>query len=670
MRDKLVHLLHQKITFFSNRQLLQIHALLFTTGLNANHSCLLAFMEHCASNPSTLDHMSLIFQCIQQPNVAIGRLMIRGYASDVNPFKSLSYFRDMQWTKQNSFLDPFICASVIKACGRLTAIPEGKSVHGQIIRLGLDSNVNVLNTLIHFYANSASLISSSRVLFERMPHRTIVTVNCMILGFMKNKLFDLGLSLFNQALSGSLDLEVKPNDVTIVLLISGCAEFGELGIGKSLHCYCCKTSFYVEMTISNALINLYAKFGCIDEAAMLFNEIPCKDLFSWNTMIAGYAENNNCGKALALFREMRFRGLEADGVTLTSLISACVQGRDLDAGKRIHAYMKTSGISITVSVGTALINLYSKCRLIESAKIVFDELSRKNIVTWNCMIAGYVECGHFSKAFKLFDMIHWEKLKPDEVTMLGLISACRNSGELNHGIRVHTYAQKSGLHEKTVVGNALIDMYAKCGSMSRAKMVFDNMFERDVISWTSIIVGHAINGEGEEALIAFQQMCALRIKPNAVTFIGVLSACNHAGLVDDGQRMYEIMCKMYSIEPMIEHLGCMVDMFARAGLLEEAHEFVKNMPVKPNGVIWRMLVSGCSVKGDVDLGLSLVNKLIGLKGLDTPEDFVISSKIFAEAGMWDDVLYARRLMMDNQIIKRPGKSSIAGACEPFDELGS
>ncbi|XP_043725519.1 pentatricopeptide repeat-containing protein DOT4, chloroplastic-like [Telopea speciosissima] len=627
-------------------------------------------MEQCASHPSTLDHMSLVFRYIERPNVAMWRLMIRGYASDVNPFKSLSYFRDMQWTKQNAFLEPFICASVIKACGRLKAIPEGKSVHCQVIRLGLDSNVNIPNTLIHFYSNSSSLLSSSRVLFDGIPHRTIVTVNCMISGFMKNKLLDLGLSLLNQALDGSLDLEVKPNDVTLVLLISGCAEFGDLGVGTSLHCYCCKTSLSVEMRICNALINMYAKFGRIYEAAMLFKEMPWKDLFSWNTMISGYVVNNNCGKALTLFREMRVRGVEGDGVTLISLISACSQGRDLDAGKRIHAYMKTSGIGTTVPVGTALIHMYSKCGLIEFARKVFDELSGKNIVSWNCMISGYIECGHFREAFWLFDMIQCEKLKPDEVTMLGLISACRNSGELNHGIHVHSYAEKSGLHEKTVVGNALIDMYAKCGSMSRAKRVFDKMLERDVISWTSIIVGHAINGEGEEALIAFQQMCASRIEPNAVTFIGVLSACNHAGLVDDGRRMYGIMCKVYSIKPMIEHSGCMVDMFARAGMLEEAQEFVKNMSVEPNAVIWRMLVSGCSVKGDVDLGLSLVNKLIGLKRLHAPEDFVISSKIFAEAGRWDDVLCARSLMVDNQILKRPGKSSIAGAYEPLDELCS
>ncbi|XP_010258369.1 PREDICTED: putative pentatricopeptide repeat-containing protein At3g05240 [Nelumbo nucifera] len=665
MWEKLSHLLRRKTDRFSYRDLLQIHAQLITTGFHVYRSWLLAFLELCASNPSALDHATALLRHIKHPDVSLWRVMIRRYASDVNPHHSLSFFRDMLRIKGDAHLDPFICASVIKACGKVAAIREGKSVHCQVLRIGLDSNVNILNTLIHFYSNTANSISRCYTLFDRMPQRTIVTVNCMISGCMKNELFEVGLRLFNQVQGGSFELGMKPNDVTLVILLSACAEFGDLGIGKSLHSYCCKANLCLEISTCNALINLYSKFGFMEEATRLFGEMPQRDLISWNTIIKGYAENNDCRKALALFREMRGGDLEGDGITLISLLSGCAQSRDLDMGKWVHAYLKIRGLAITIPVGTALINMYSKCGLIDFARRVFDELSHKNIVSWNSMIHGYVECGLFKEAFGLFDLMRCQGLKPDEITMLALVLACRNSGQLNHGIQIHSYIENSGLNGKPLLDNALIDMYAKCGSMNRAKRVFDKMkmLQRDVFSWTSIIVGHAINGQGEEALNAFQQMRAANINPNAVTFIGVLLACDHAGLVEDGFHLYQSMLKVHKIEPSIEHYGCMIDMLARAGLLEGAHEFVKNMPIEPNAVVWRMLISACRIHGEVDLGLSLVDGLLETKKLRGTEEYVISSNVLAEAGRWDDVLRARRLMLAQQVMKKPGRSSISAVTE-------
>lgn len=543
------------------------------------------------------------------------------------------------------------------------AVKEGKSVHAHVLRFGLASNLNVQNTLIHFYLNSSLIsnsISTALNLFDRIPHRTVVTVNSMISGLLKNKLFDMGLSLFNQVLGGDVGEELKPNDVTLVILVSGCAELGSLGVGMSLHSYCCKTAVDLTNTVCNALIDLYMKCGQMRDAVVLFENVPCRDLVSWNTMIAGYCMNNHSDRAISLFKEMKLRDLDGDRVTWVSLISACSHSRDLEMGRWIHSHLKRRGTTITVPMATALINMYSKCGLIETARTVFNEMTNRNIVSWNSMILAYVEQGFFTEAFILFDLIKSEMVEPDEVTMLGLVTACRNFGALNHGRQIHSYIVCIGLHKKAIVCNALIDMYAKCGSMNEANRVFNQIPEKDVISWTSMIVGHAINGEGKEAVFAFQQMRASGVEPNGITFIGILSACDHAGLVESGQDIYEIMCKEYSIEPEIEHCGCMVDILSRAGLLDEAYNFVKSMPVQPNAVIWRMLIGACRIHGDVDLGASLVEGLLELKKFYDPEDYVISSNIFATAGRWNDAMRARKLMFTQKVHKVPGKSLVLG----------
>ncbi|XP_024170001.1 pentatricopeptide repeat-containing protein At2g22410, mitochondrial [Rosa chinensis] len=558
--------------------------------------------------------------------------MVRRLNLDADPSRVVSVFKAMQRLKRNGHvLDPYVYASLVKACNKLMATREGK----------------------------ASLIGYASRVFDIMPQSTVVTVNGMVSGFVKNDMLDEGVGLFKKILDCSFGLELKPNYVTLVVLVSGCVELDGFIVGKVLHSYCCKTGLDLVNEVSNAVIDLYSKFGHISEAARMFNEMPERDLVSWNSMIAGYAGVGDCRKALYLFREMRADNVGFDRVSLISLISAAANGRDLGMGKVVHGYMTATGAEITVAIGTALIDMYSKCGSTKCAKKVLDELQDENIVLWNSMIHGYVECGHNQEALELFNQIQSRKLRPDEITMVGLILACRNSGDLSHGIGIHSYIENDiHLQGSIVLQNALVDMYAKCGSMSLAKVVFDKMPSKDVVSWTSIIVGHAINGEGKEAILAFRKMCAEKVEPNSVTFIGVLSACDHAGLVEEGLNLYDDMCRVYHIKPQIEHCGCIIDMLARAGRLEEAHKFVKSMPIELNAVVWRMLVNACRVHGDFARGLCLVSGFTDLNTLHGAEDHVASSNILADAGRWDDVLNERSLMATRTNTKAAGKSSI------------
>ncbi|XP_072978380.1 pentatricopeptide repeat-containing protein At1g06140, mitochondrial-like [Typha angustifolia] len=658
-----LRLLCQEFSLFSTNHLLQIHSHLITTGLINHQSILLNLFHHFVSKPSLLDHATQLFDQVPQPDAAAWRAIIRRYASGEDPTRSLYYFRNLQWREKvqspSPSLDSFTFASAIKACGRLTAIREGKSIHCRVLRCGSESVANVCNTLIHFYSISGCLDSGCH-LFDISPCRNIVTVNCLLSGFLKRHHFHKAVNLFNQLLDSSTSLgeQVRPNGVTLMILISGCTESGDLYFGKSVHAYYCKFMGCSGVPVDNSLIDMYASFGCIDDAEILFHCMPEKDLVSWNSLIDGYVKNGKADKAISLFEEMRSRGLEGDKATLVSLISACIQSKNLHVGKWVHAHVRRRGNSIPIPLATALINMYSKCGLLEIAREIFNEMSFRNIVSWNSMILAYVENRLFDEALNLFEQLQIENLTPDDVTMLALISACQNIGSLDLGDRIFSYIQRSGLERNTVLCNSVIDMYAKFGCIDKARHIFNEMPERDVVSWTSIIVGYANNGEGRKALDLFHQMRAIGIKPNHITFVGVLSACDHAGLVDDGVNMYTMMFHDYGIKPEIEHCGCMIDMFARAGLLEEACTFVADMPVEPNAVVWRMLIGACRVHRKISLGENIVDRLIKLKRLTDPEDSVISSNTFAEAERWDDVLLARKQVGAKGLCRTPGLTSM------------
>ncbi|WOH10447.1 hypothetical protein DCAR_0729916 [Daucus carota subsp. sativus] len=586
---------------------------------------------------------------------------MRRHASDPYPIKALTFFQEMVNLDDPScsIFDPFVYASLIKACNRIGAVKEGKSAHCYVIKVALDCNVYILNSLVHFYSGSAKLLNYARVLFDRSCERNVVTFNCMVSGYVKAGDFRVGLSLFVKLLRGGFGLSLKPNYVTLVILVSGCVQVGGFSVGNSLHSYCCKTGLELNKEVCNVLIDYYAKCECIHKAARVFSDMPEKDLVSWNTMITGYAKSSDSRKAFVLFRKMRNNNIAIDRVTLIGLITACAKIRDCKVGNAIHGYAKVWGLDSTVALGTALINMYSKCGLIQYARKLFEKLPKQCIDPWNSMIHAYVECGLCNEALDLFPQIQCQKLKVDETTMLGLILACRNAGEFHAGWHLHNYIEESShLRGSTHLCNALIDMYAKCGTMDRAKSVFDAMSNRDVISWTTMITGYAINGEVEEAIVTFKHMDAEKIMPNSISFLGVLLACNHAGRTEAGRNFYAIMQQVYQIEPTIEHYGCMVDMDARAGMLGNAYQFVKKMPIEPNEVIWRMLMNACRVHNYSDLGLNMVNALKLLKTID-PEDHVLFSNIFAEAEKWDDVLCQRSVMLVQEATKVAGKSSVS-----------
>jgi pentatricopeptide repeat protein len=368
----------------------------------------------------------------------------------------------------------------------------------------------------------------------------------------------------------------------------------------------------------NAMMAGFAQNGFVEEALKLFQEMPHRNVISWNSMITGYALSGQVDEALKLFQEMP----ERDVISSNAMIAG-----------------------------------YSQNGHVDEAVKLFHTMPERDVVSWTAMIAGYAQNGHFEEALEFFGQLLRTCLKPSSDTFACILPACANLTALEHGRKLHENIIRIGFQYDVFVGNALIDMYAKCGIVESACKVFDKISNRSVVSWTAMIGGYALNGLGIEALQVFKQMQLSGTNPDAVTFVGVLSACCHAGLVDDGCQYFDYMTRNYNITPTMEHYCCMVDLLGRAGNLEEAWDFINRMPIKPGPSVWGSLLAACRIHTNIELGKYAAESLFELE----PENgapYVLLSNIYAAAGRWDDIEKVRRLMKDKRIKKEPGHSWI------------
>ncbi|KAL2536696.1 Pentatricopeptide repeat-containing protein [Forsythia ovata] len=413
----------------------------------------------------------------------------------------------------------------------------------------------------------------------------------------------------------------------------------------------------MDLYVVNTLMRLYGVCGRIEDVRKVFDESPQWDLVSWTTLIQGYVDNGLWQEGVKLFFDMCEAGYRADEKMMAVVISAFAKLGDLSLGRKLHEYICNQGVNFDVYVGNSLVDMYLKCGDIESACKVFNQMPVRNVVSWNSMILGLADSGDYEEALRVFRKMLRKGIEPDEVTLVGVLNSCANLGVLELGKWIHAYVDKNRNEVDGFIGNALIDMYAKCGSIDNALEVFEDIKRKDVYTYTAVIGGLAMHGKGEMALKLFSEMCELGIQPNKVTFIGVLTACCHAGLVDEGRRHFAEMSKLYNIKPTTEHYGCIVNLLGRAGLISEAAEYVENMPIKPDVLIWGSLLGACRIHGKLDLAERVMKKLIKVE----PEEdgtYVLMSNIYASEKKWRDAFHLRKRMKKGKIKKIPGCSSI------------
>ncbi|GLT61234.1 hypothetical protein SLA2020_339560 [Shorea laevis] len=391
-------------------------------------------------------------------------------------------------------------------------------------------------------------------------------------------------------------------------------------------------------------------------ARSLFAHIPSPDIFAYNTLIRAHAHSSP-SHALSLFSQMRLAAVSPDAFTFPFLLKACAR---LHLGQGLHSLIIKLAFDSDIYVQNSLISFYGHCGSVQLASKLFQEMLERDLVSWSSMIACFANNGFGFQALDLFQQMQLsvsEDIKPDEITMLSVISAVSSLGALELGQWVYTFIRRSGLELSVSLGTALVNMYSRCGSIDESIRVFDEMPVRNLLTWTALINGLAVHGRGREALRVFYEMEKSGFCPDHITITGLLVACSHGGLVEEGWQVFESIRKKYDMEPLLEHYGCMVDLLGRAGLLYEANDFLERMPMKPNSVIWRTLLGACVNHNHLGLAEKVKQRIYELDP-HHDGDYVLLSNAYGVVGRWVEKEGVRNLMREKRISKNPGYSII------------
>ncbi|XP_038725022.1 pentatricopeptide repeat-containing protein At5g16860 [Tripterygium wilfordii] len=679
-----------------------LHQQLLAKGVLPNFSTNLIAAYVALSAP--LHALSLLRHLLPSPDAVFwwNALIRRAVHLDFH-YEVLHLFctmRRLRW-KPDGHTFPF----VFKACGEIPSFRHGVSIHGVVCVNGFDSNVFVCNALVAMYGRCGGL-DEARKMFDEMIERGVIDVvswNSIVSSHVQSGDSRSALQLFGR-MKG--DTTSRPDSVSLVNVLPACSAVGDWLKGKQVHGYALRNGLFEDVFVGNALVDMYAKCGMIDEAGKVFERMQFKDVVSWNSMVTGYSQIGRFEDALGLLEKMRKDGIELNVVTwtaviapyaqrehgyeaidvfrqmqlckaepnvvtLVSLLSGCAAIGALIQGKETHCYAikcilnrdgNDPGNDLMLT--NALIDMYAKCKSSIVARAMFDSIApyHRSVVTWTVMICGYAQHGEANDALELFSqMLKQEKyVKPNAFTISCALIACARLSALRFGRQIHAYVLRNQ-HSSQMhfVSNCLIDMYSKSGDIDTARVVFDNMQQRNAISWTSLMTGYGMHGRGKEALWVFDEMRRAGLVPDGVTFLVLLYACSHSGMVEQGIEYFNAMENEFGVSPGAEHHACMVDLFGRAGRLDEAMKLIEEMPMEPTPLVWVALLNGCRIHANVELGEYAANRLVALDS-ENDGSYTLLSNLYAGARRWKDVARIRSLMKHTGIKKRPGCSWVQG----------
>ncbi|KAL6012444.1 hypothetical protein ACLOJK_002933 [Asimina triloba] len=548
------------------------------------------------------------------------------------------------------------------------------------------SKLEVTLKVLKLYLNSCDL-QHARQLFDEIPDPDLRTWTLLITAYTKRGLPQESHRLY-------LDLRnknIKPDKMVLLSVAKACARMSDPIKAKEVHEDAIRFGFSSDIVLGNALIHMYAKCNSVHGAVEVFDQLPTKDVISWTSIAAGYSSCGLPREALQAFREMGLNGVRPNSITVSSILPSCSDLKALTSGKEIHGFVVRNGMVENVFVSSGLVDMYAKCSSIRQARVVFDTMQRRDVVSWNVIMTTYFSNGDWGEALTLFDQMTgegtkanlatWNTMiggcaenglnekaldllsrmqdsgfKANKITIAGVLQACTNLESLGGGKEIHGYSFRHFPGEDIVIATALMLMYAKCGDLETSRRIFAKMTQKDTVAWNTMILANSIHGHGLEALSIFHQMRDSGIKPNAVTFMAVLSGCSHSQLVDEGLSIFNSI-RNYNIEPDEDHYSCMVDVLGRAGRLEEAYTFIQEMPLKPMAGAWGALLGGCRVYKNAKLGAIAAKQLFEIEP-DNPGNYILLSNIYAAAKLSDDASKIRKLMRDRGIVRMPGCSWI------------
>ncbi|KAI4382396.1 hypothetical protein MLD38_008369 [Melastoma candidum] len=485
---------------------------------------------------------------------------------------------------------------------------------------------------------------------------TEVSNNQLIQSLCKKGDLRRALSLLSQ--------ESNPSQRTYELLLLSCSRNRSLPNGIAVHRHLSLNGFDQDPFLATKLINMYSELDDLQSARRVFDEIHDRTIFVWNALfraltLAGYGE-----QVIELYKRMNERGILSDRFTYTYVLKACVAAEGgtvlFKEGKEIHGHILRHGYEDNVHVMTTVVDMYARYGCVGYAERVFGEMHDKNVVSWSAMIACYAKNGMAYEALELFREMMAEECAdnaPNSVTMVSVLQACAALSALEQGRLIHGYILRRGLDSILPVVSSLMTMYGKCGKLDVAQHIFDRMDVRDVVSWNSLISGYGIHGFGEKAIDIFREMIRSGTSPSPVSFVSVLGACSHAGLVEEGKALFDSMAKEHGIHPNVEHYACMVDLLGRANRLDEAAAIIQGMRIEPGPMVWGSLLGSCRIHGNVQHAERASDKLFQLEPKNAG-NYVLLADIYADARMWDEVKTVKKLLETRGLQKVPGRSWI------------
>lgn len=567
------------------------------------------------------------FGDLPEPNEVSFTAMMGGLAESDRIEDAVSMFKSM--LRAGISVDSISLSSVLSVCARggngefgfpsqtdgFSGYMHGQQIHGLAVKLGLKGDLHLSNSLLDMYAKIGDM-DSAEMIFANLQEVSVVSWNIVIGGYGQINQIEKATGYMQRMQQQGFE----PDEVTYVNMLAACVKFRD-----------------------------------IETARQIFDRMVCATLSSWNAILSGYSQNGNHKEAVRLFREMQFQGVQPDRTTLSIILSSCAGMGLMEGGKQVHAVSLRARFDNDIYVASGLIGMYSKCNKTEAAKYVFDRMPEVDIVCWNSMMTGLSVNSLDKEAFILFKEMLANGLFPTQFSYSTALCCCAKLSSLSQGRQVHARIAKDGSMNDVFVGTALVDMYSKCGDVDGARKFFDMMPYKNNVTWNEMIHGYAQNGCGDEAVILYENMIESGEEPDGITFVAVLTACSHSGLVDAGIKIFNSMQSEHGVEPLLDHYTCIIDALGRAGRFHEAEVLLDKMPYKNDPIIWEVLLSSCRVHANVSLAKKAAEELFQLDP-ENSTPYVLLANIYSSLGRWEEAKAIREMMNDQQVIKSPGYS--------------
>ncbi|XP_022856407.1 pentatricopeptide repeat-containing protein At3g53360, mitochondrial [Olea europaea var. sylvestris] len=594
-----------------------------------------------------------VFDDMPERNVVSWTSVIAGYSQNGLELEEAVKLY-IQMLQSGLMPDQFTFGSIIRACSSMNEVELGKQLHAHVIKMQFGSNLVAQNALIAMHTKFGQ-INEAHIVFSSIKLKDLVSWSSMIAGFSQ-----LGYEL--EALTCFREMRChwayQPNEFIFGSVFRACGYLGQLEYGRQIHGLSIKFGLGGDVFSGCSLTDMYGKCGLFSYSKTAFNQIENPDVVSWNALISAFAYGGDANEAMLNFSQMRYQELRPDDITIRSLLSAFRDPFTLCQGKQVHSYIMKTGLDLDIPVCNSILSMYANCSDYNDVDKMFNKIqSKADLVSWNVILTACVQHDKAGEVFSLLRMMLLSHNRPDNITLTIVLGACGKIASLVMGDQVYCSAIKTGFTVDVSVINGFIDMYVKCGSIESAKKLFDCMENPDVFSWSCLIVGYAQFGYGEEALNLFMKMRSLGAKPNQVTLVGVLTACSHVGLVEEGWQLFNTMEEEYGVVPTREHYSCVVDLLARAGRINDAEAFINEIPFEPDIVTWKTLLAACKTRNNIEVGKRAAENILQIDPSNSAAHVMLCS-IYASTGSWKDVATVRSLMRQNGVKKVPGQSWI------------